>query len=153
MKNNRTKHKMSALEIILRFLFGFLVPFVLINGLIFFLYIQYPTISTIGADDKDYENNKIKFTISCLLPITDVKTFLQDEELPYTKLGNVYIIDSSENGSYKITATCLNGAMSSVEVPLAALDNTAPIIDVENSRIVGNVLSVIISHANEGNML
>lgn len=134
------KNKMSPLEIILRFFFGFLIPFVVINGLIFFLFIQVPTINITKEDSSDYEESKIKFQVECLLPITEIKTYFNDSDVPYTKNGDTYIINADENGTYKIVASALNKASSEALATVETKDVIAPTIDLENAVVTGNTL-------------
>lgn len=134
------KNKMSPLEIILRFFFGFLIPFVVINGIIFFLFIQVPTINITKEDSSDYEESKIKFQVECILPITEIKTYFNDTDVPYTKNGDTYIINADENGTYKIVASALNKASSEALATLETKDVIAPTIDLENAVVTGNTL-------------
>ena len=135
-----TKQKISILEIILRFFFGFLIPYVLINGIIFFLYIQVPSINIVQPDSKEYEADKVKFSVECFLPITNVKTYFNDTEIAYKKLGDYYIIDASDNGLYKIDVVALNNATDSATGAVETKDAVAPSIDFDNAIITGNVL-------------
>ncbi len=143
------KKKMSILEIIIRFLFCFLLPYVVINGIIFYLYIQVPTITLIDSDSPEYEDSKIKFTVSCLLPISDVKTYYEDKEIAYTKLGDTYIVEANENGSYQINAVALNKASTQVTATIETKDVISPTIDIDNAIITGNILvfSVFDAHS------
>ncbi len=134
------KNKMSPLEIILRFFFGFLIPFVVINGIIFFLFIQVPTINITKEDSSDYEESKIKFQVECILPITEIKTYFNDTDVPYTKNGDTYIINADENGTYKIVASALNKASSEALATVETKDVIAPTIDLENAVVTGNTL-------------
>ena len=144
MRNRRlkTKHKMPIVEIVLRILFGFLIPYVLINGIIFLLFIQTPKIQVIDQDSKDYEDNKIKFTVDCLLPITDVKTYYQESEIAYSKLGNTYIIEASNNGTYQIKAIALNRASVNSIVDVETKDSHPPTVDLDSAIITGNTLII-----------
>ncbi|MBO6134314.1 MAG: hypothetical protein J6O09_00850 [Lachnospiraceae bacterium] len=137
---NENKEKMSILEIILRFLLGFLLPFVLINGIILYLFIQVPNISIIGEDSDEYEVSKIKFRVESILPITSVKTFHEDTEIAYTKLNDIYTIDAEAVGSYQINASIINGAKSQVIATLEAKDIAPPAIDFDNAVITNNML-------------
>ena len=148
MSRNKIKHKMSAVEVLLRIFFGFLIPYALINGIIFFLFIQTPRITIIDQDSKDYEENKIKFSIDSMLPLTDVKTLYQESEIAYSKLGNIYIIDASDNGSYQIKVTSLNRSSANSIVDIETKDNVAPTIDLDSAVITGNTL-IISVHDNQ----
>lgn len=150
MGNSRTKfkRKMPVAEIILRFFFGFLIPFVLINGIIFFLFIQTPKIQVVEQDSKDYEENKIKFSVNCLLPVTDVKTYYQESEIAYSKLGSVYIINADNNGAYKINVTALNNSTANSIIEIDTQDSVPPTIDLDSAVITGNTL-IISVHDNQ----
>lgn len=139
---------MSVGEIILRIVFGFLIPFVLINGIILFLFIQVPKIYIVDADSKDYEENKIKFTIDSFLPITDIHTSFQNTEVPYSKLGNQYVIDATNNGTYQIKVTSLNKATVNSYVEIETVDKEPPIIDLDNTIITGNTLTFSVTDNN-----
>lgn len=151
-KNNNieTKQKMSIMEIILRFFFGFLIPFVLINGLIFFIYIQCPIIKVVDTDSKDFEENKIKFSVECKLPLKEVKVLYQDKDFAYSKTDNLYVIDVTDNGTYTVKATAINGAISVYNAPIESKDVTPPSIDVETVIITGNVLNITVRDDNSG---
>lgn len=142
---NKTKYKMPISEIILRFFFGFLIPFVAINGLIFFIYIQCPTIKVVDTDSNEYEENKIKFYVDCKIPIKDVSVTYENNTLPYTKSNNTYILDISDNGVYTIQAVAMNGAISNYSVPVDTKDSVPPKIDIDTAIITGNTLMITVS--------
>ena len=149
MSNRRlkTKRKMPIVEIVLRNFFGFLIPYVLINGIIFFLFIQTPKIQVIDQDSKDYEENKIKFSIDCLLPITDVKTYFQESEIAYSKLGSTYVIDAENNGTYQIKVMALNRAPGNSIIEIETKDSNPPTIDLDSAIITGNTLIISVHDA------
>lgn len=144
MKQSRIKNKqkMSITEILLRAFFGFIIPYLLINGIIFFIFIQTPKISILGQDSKDYEEDKVKFTINCLLPLIDVKTYYENTEIAYTKLGNTYIINIENNGSYQIKVTALNRSSANSIIDIETQDDKAPVVDVNSAVITGNTLII-----------
>lgn len=129
------KQKIDIGHAILRFFFGFLIPFVLINGLILFLFIQLPTIEV------EHDDSKIKFTVSCLLPITDVKAYFDQTEIPYTKVSDTYLIDANENGIYRIQVKAINGATKDQPITVESRDSEPPIINTDEAIIAGNTLT------------
>ena len=129
----------------LRFFFGFLIPFVIINGIVFFFFIQVPDITLVDKDSNEYEDSKIKFSVNCILPIIGIKTSYEDKEIPYIKYGDMYIIDANDNGTYQIAATALNRATAQVIATIETKDVTSPIIDVDNAVITSNMLIFSIS--------
>lgn len=149
-KYSNVKEHKSFGEIIFRFLFGFLIPFLAINGLILFLFIQTPKIIVLEADAKDYEENKIKFTVECMLPVIDLKTYFQEQEVPYSKFGAYYIIDATENGTYQVSATSLNKATVNSYINVETRDGEPPKINTADAVISGNVLSVTVTDDQSG---
>ena len=142
-KNKKDKNqKMSITEIILRFFFGFLIPYVILNGLIFFVYIQTPKISVVTQDSSEYEDNKIKFTVDCKLPIKNVEVTFQDEIVAYTKLRDMYIVEVNSNGSYQIKATAINNTVANYYGGVETIDSVAPTIDLDTAIITGNTLLI-----------
>ena len=136
----KVKKKLSISEIVLRFFFGFLIPFLIINGIIFYIYIQTPKITVIDTDSEDYEENKIKFSVDCKLPLNNVKTYFYDNEIPYTKLGNIYTVDITDNGIYQINVVAMNFSSNSYTFEVETLDNVPPTIDLNSAIITGNNL-------------
>ena len=147
---SKIKNRMSIAEILIRIFFGFLIPYVLINGLLFFLFIQVPKIQVVDQNSKDYEENKIKFSIDCALPLTDVKTFYQESEIAYSKLGNLYIINADNNGSYQIKVTALNKSSANSIVEIKSQDSVAPNIDLDSAVITGNTLIISVRDNQSG---
>ena len=145
------KNKTSVVEMIIRFLFCFLIPYVLINGIILFLFIQTPKIHVIEQDSKDYEENKIKFTIDSVLPLTDIKTYYQESEIAYSKLGDTYIVNADNNGTYQIKVTSLNRSSSNSIVDIESQDINPPTIDLNSAVITGNSL-IISVHDNQSDI-
>lgn len=144
------KSKMSTAEILIRFFFGFLFPFVFINGLILFLYIQSPKINVIDNDSKDFEDSKIKFTIDCILPITSITTNFQENDIPYTKNNEYYIIDAKENGTYAIHTKALNGAIAHSYVDIETIDTEPPVINSSDAIITASTLTFTVSDNQSG---
>ena len=134
------KNKSTTSNIIFKFFFYFLIPYVLINGIIFFLFIQSPTINVVANDSQNYEENKIKFSIECLLPLSYIKTYFQNEEIPYTKFGDYYSVDVSENGTYQIKVLAINQSKAETSVNIETIDSTPPNIDIDNAIVAGNTL-------------
>lgn len=145
MNKDVKKSKISISTILLRFFFGFLIPFVVINGLILFVYIQVPSIKVLDTDSSEFEKDKIKFTVDCKLPLKSVKVTYQDEEVAYSKIKDTYVIKVDSNGSYHITAIALNNAVANWYGDVETIDKVPPIIDSDTAVIAGNTLNISIS--------
>ena len=61
---------------ILRFFLGFLIPYLVINGLILFFVIQTPTITADEPDTKDYKSADVSFKVSSLIPMKSVIRYM-----------------------------------------------------------------------------
>lgn len=154
MRYGIVKKKISALEIIIRFLFGFLVPYVAINGIILFTYIQTPNINFINESDQNYENGKVKFTIDSILPVSNVSVLYQgigeEDENTYANIEvkkdtNNYVFNTDTNGTYKIEAKILNGAVGTTFVDVNAHDIIPPTIHTENAMLTSKSLIITVS--------
>ena len=153
-KNEKTN---IILNVFLRIIFGFLVPFVVINGLIYFLYTAHPTINIITNDNAIEDNGtaNISFTIDCPIPLSSIVVYRNEEddtinEIPYTKLGDTYNINISENGTYIIVAKSLNNSIAKTSTYIDTLDNTPPTIHMENAVFVGKSITFEISDDQSG---
>lgn len=144
------KDNKNTLSLIKKIFLGFLLPFVTINGIVFFLFIQTPKINVLDTDSKDYEENKIKFTIKSALPITNINVYFQDQEVPYTKFGAYYAIDAKDNGTYQIIVSSLNKASSNSYINIETVDSEPPKINTSEATITGDTLSVTITDGQTG---
>ena len=149
-KNN--KRKLEPLEIVIRFFFGFLLPFLFINGIILYLYIQTPTINVVKEDSNDYVQDSIKFSVDSILPVTSIKTLKDNVDISYSKYGDYYTVDAKENGSYQIAVKILNGATANSYINIETKDTTPPVIDTSNAIIsVDSITVYIMDHESEIN--
>lgn len=147
----------NILNIFLRIVFGFIVPFIVINGLIYFVYTAHPTINIVENDNVLDENGNanISFTIDCPIPLSGVIAYRVEEdnsinEIPYTKLGDKYNINISENGTYIITAKSINNSVSKTSTYIDTLDNNPPSINMENAILIGKSITFEISDDQSG---
>lgn len=134
----------NTTNILYKFFIGFLIPYVLINGIIFFFYTEVPHIN-IKEQEENTQLSKIEWTIDSKLPIVDVKVECLDEDVPYTKSGNVYSIDASKTGTYKIFAKALNQLTAVSSCSIESLDSNAPIIHTENAIIANGTITITIT--------
>lgn len=142
--SHQSKEKSNISSIILKFFLGFLLPYLLINGIIFFVYTEVPRIN-IKEQSDDKQLSKIEFTIDSKLPIIDVKVECSNQEVPYTKQGSIYYIDAPQVGTYKITAKALNQLSAVSSCSIESLDESAPIIHTESAIIANGTITITIS--------
>lgn len=144
MKGKIKKQQSNISSVLLKFFLGFLLPYLLINGIIFFFYTEVPRIN-IKEQSDDKQLSKIEFTIDSKLPLVDVKVECLNNEVPYTKTGNVYSIDTSTVGTYRITAKALNQLSAVSSCSIESLDDAAPIIHTESAIIANGTITITIS--------
>ena len=146
MKNQKSKEKTSTQNIFIKFLLGFLIPYLLINGIIFFFYTEVPLINIKEQEDKQL--SKIEFSIDSKLPIIDIQVTYDNEVIPYTKNGNTYFVDAVNNGTYKITAKAINQMSAVASYSIESLDEVAPIIHTDSAIIANGTITVKVTDEN-----
>ncbi|NWO22364.1 hypothetical protein HW273_10765 [Oribacterium sp. oral taxon 102] len=120
----------------LRFLLGFLLPYLVINGILLFLVITKPTIRAEEPDTTDYQHAAIRFEIDSLLPMRSVKATLEGDPIELTKKGSVYSAELEANGNLTISVESLNRMTDVEHISINILDETAPSIE-ESSAVIG----------------
>ena len=147
----------TIINFFLRIIFGFIVPFIVINGLIYFLYTAHPTINIIQNDNnvEDDGTANVSFTIDCPIPLSSIIVYRNEEdssinEIPYTKLGDKYNINISENGTYIIVAKSINNSVAKTSTYIDNLDNTPPIIHMEDAVLIGKSITFVVSDDQSG---
>ncbi len=135
---------------ILRFLLGFLLPYVLINGLILLFVIQTPSIEADEPDTKDYLNADVSFKVSSILPLKSVTATIEGQDVDLVKDGSTYKCTVSTNGNLNVTAVSINNMTKSSHIQVNLLDETNPVID-ENSVVLGaGYLEFVVSDTQSG---
>ena len=144
MSRKNVKQKSNIQDILFKFFVGFLIPYVLINGIIFFIYTEVPHIN-IKEQSNDNQISKIEWTIDSRLPIIDVKVECLNQEIPYSKSGNTYYVNAPQTGTYKITAKALNQLSAVSTCNIESLDDYAPIINSQNAIIANGTITITIN--------
>ncbi len=121
---------------LIRFLLGFLIPYVVINGLILLFVIQAPSIEASEPDTKDYQNAEVSFKVSSLIPLKSVTATIEGQEVPLEKTGSSYKCSLTNNGNLTVTAVAINSMTKSTNIQINLLDEANPVID-EDSVVLG----------------
>lgn len=116
----------------IRFLFGFLFPYVLINGTILCLVIAKPKITAGEPDTRDYKNASIEISVESLLPLKDFSATIEGVNVDISKEGGSYIANVTKNGNLLLTVSSVNGMTDSTHVQVNLLDESPPDIDQES---------------------
>lgn len=134
----------------LTFVLKYVLPYLIINTLIFLFVIATPKIIMNETETDDYVLSDISFTVESYLPIQNVNVTSNDIPLDYTKNGSKYQVKVENNGSIRIDVTSINNMTSTQFVSINILDDTAPVIDVENALLVADTLTFSVSDTQSG---
>lgn len=129
----------------------FVLPYLVINGLIFFFVTATPDVDIAVKDTSDYQTTQVEFKINTILPVKELTVQMESEPLEYTETGrNSYICDVYQNGMVYVTVKSINGMQTNNYVSVSVLDDTAPSIDEESCVISGGNLTFTISDSQSG---
>lgn len=148
----KNKKNIDVLRIIIRFFFGFLIPYVAINCIILFLFTTGPEIIVEDYNTEDYNISNVKFQVKNILPISKISiTKDNGENVKLDKLADdEYSIPISSNGSYKIEVLSVNKMQAVTFVDINAIDDTPPSIDTDTLVYSTGTLSFNINDNQSG---
>ena len=134
----------------LRTLLFFVLPYIVVNGLILVFVVATPKIEISAANTKNYRSTSISFTVNSILPVKELEVTMNSEPAEAEKSGNTYTAEVTENGTFYVTATAVNGMTSTSYCDISVLDDTPPVIDETKCRIEHGVLTFGISDTLSG---
>ena len=126
------------------------LPYVVINLIIFLVVTNTPKISIKVNDTDDYRTTTVQFTVKSLLPLKELLVKMEDEPVIYSRSGSSYKADISSNGSFVVTALSCNGMQTSDYADISILDNSPPSIEDTGCRLENNELTFILSDSQSG---
>lgn len=132
-----------------RILLFYILPFVVINLLIFFLVTCRPSyeIDLNGTDD--YRTTDVTFTITSHMPLKTVTIRLDDEPLDLVKVGRKsYRSTVTHNGILEVHMENFNGVEVTGYEVIDILDNQLP--DVVNYTMDNGILTLMLSDSQSG---
>ncbi len=98
----------------LRVLLFYILPYLVINGIVLLLVCSSPRISVEVKDTDNYITTEVNFTVNSLLPIKELNVALESEPVEYTKSGNNYTCTVDKNGTFTVDAKSINGMTRSL---------------------------------------
>lgn len=144
MKNTSSQSGLS------RFLLGFLIPYLIINGLVLLFVIQAPTITASEPDTKDYQNAEVSFKVSSLIPLKSVTASIEGQDVPLEKSGSSYKCTVTNNGNLTVTAVAINSMTKSSHIQINLLDEANPVIDEDSVVLGAGYLEFVVSDTQSG---
>lgn len=134
----------------IRVLLFYILPYLVINGIVLLLVCSSPRISVDVKDTDNYITTEVNFTVNSLLPIKELNVALESEPVEYTKSGKTYTCTVDKNGTFTVDAKSINGMTRSVYTDINILDDAAPSIDESSISYSRGELSFIIEDTLSG---
>ena len=134
---------------VLRNLIFFVLPVLVINGLIFFFAVYTPKVELDIGDTTDYKSVDVTVRVHSLLPLKNSSITLDSAPLEMERDGQTYTATLTANGVVEVTAESINGMSRTVFEHVMVLDDTAPTVD-EDYTLNSNFLTITVSDSLSG---
>ncbi len=140
----------SVLEIpAVRTLLFYVLPFLLVNWLIFFLVTTKPSYEVSVSNTHDYRTVDVTFTITSHMPLKTVNLTLDSQPVDLVRSGkNSYTTTVDHNGVLEIYMENFNGMVASGFELVDVLDNETP--DITSYSMEDGILTLTVSDTQSG---
>lgn len=146
-RTNRYRKKQSN-EWITILLF-YVLPFLVVNSILFFCVTTRPKVAIEIADTHDYLSTDVTVTIQSWFPTKDIQFSMAGEELQAEKgKKRTYTMNVIKNGTIEVSVTNINGMNTTEFEHVNVLDEAKP--NVENTTIVDGVVTFTITDSQSG---
>ncbi|MEY8337707.1 hypothetical protein AALB16_06690 [Lachnospiraceae bacterium 62-35] len=150
MKNTRPyrqEYKKSN-DTIHLFLF-YVLPFLVFNSILFFLVTTRPKFEISVGETKDYQSTVVTITQKSLLPVKEMTTAMEGEDIELQKVGSrQYAVSVRKNGALEVTMKGLNGMSRTIFEHINILDDAPPAVN--DSSIEEGILTVFFEDSQSG---
>lgn len=127
----------------------YVLPFIVINGLIFFLVTAKPKCQLSVGETNDYQSTTVTLAVRSILPVKSMSVTMNSQELELTSAGKkTYTATVTSNGVVDVTLVGLNGMSSRTYIQVSILDDTPP--SIQNPAIETGVLTFQIEDSQSG---
>jgi hypothetical protein len=127
----------------------YVLPFIVVNGLIFFLVTSKPKGGITIGESSDYISTTMELKIKSLLPVTDMEVTLDGSPVEMTKTGlKTYSAILTSNGVLEIKLLSFNKMKTVLDEQVDVLDDTPPIM--KDEVIENGVLSFRLEDIQSG---
>ncbi|MDR1772178.1 MAG: hypothetical protein LBS02_16300 [Hungatella sp.] len=107
----------------------YVLPFIIVNGLIFFLVTSKPKGEITIGESSDYISTTMELKINSLLPVKGMEVTLDGAPVELTKTGlKTYSTVLTNNGGLEIKLTSFNKMKTILHEQVNVLDDTPPVI-------------------------
>lgn len=146
-KNNRYRKKQgSEWGTILLF---YVLPFLIVNSIIFFCATTRPRVEIAIADTNDYLSTQVTVTIKSWFPTKDIQFSMTGEKLEAEKGKNrTYTMTVTKNGTIEASVTNINGMNTTASEHVNVLDDIQP--NIENTEIADGIVTLTVTDSQSG---
>lgn len=148
-RGSRVKKPRVSNEFLHTLLF-FVLPYLVINGIIFALVTATPKITITIDKTNDYQSVDARVKIHSLLPLKETTLKLDSDDLSFVRDGSIYTAQITRNGSFSVDATSVNGMRDFKFCDISVLDDAPPTIDESSCHIEEGVLTFSVSDTQSG---
>lgn len=131
---------------------GFLcyaIPFLLVNGCIFYLATAKPKVEVTVGDSDDYITSPITIKVKSLLPTKEISASMDSQDLALEKNSRrEYTAVVQKNGVLEITVTNFNTMYTTDFEQISGLDDNPPVII--SSTIESDILTIVMEDSQSG---
>ena len=115
---------------LIQLLLFFVLPFIVVNSIIFFLVTTKPKYEVVIEGTNDYRTTDVTFTIKSIMPLKEVTIKMDSEPLDLVKVGRrTYRSTINHNGSLEIYMKNFNGMALLEYEHIDILDDEPPTIE------------------------
>lgn len=127
----------------------YVLPFLVVNAIIFFCATTRPKIVIETADTTDYLSTEVTVTIKSWFPTKDIQFSMEGEELTAEKgKKRTYTMTITKNGAIEATVTNINGMSTTEWEHVNVLDESKP--NVENTSITDGIVTFTVTDSQSG---
>ncbi len=128
----------------------YILPFIIVNGILFLLVAAKPHITVQVSNPKAYKTAQASITVNALLPIKELASAQEGSPLELTReKGNRYTAEISKNGVIEVYAKLVNGMTAVQYEHVNILDDTAPSVSDQYS-IQDGILTLTLMDSQSG---
>lgn len=147
--NRRRRRQKNTIAEWRQLLLFYVLPFILFNGLLFYIVTARPALTCTVGDTNDYLSTQIYVSIDSLFPTKELTVTMDGEPLELVKdKKHRYTATVYKNGSIDASVTNFNGMSATVFEQVNVLDDNPPTI--ENASIVDGILTLTITDSQAG---
>ena len=130
MKQNRTRRKKQTQSSDLRtVLLFYVLPFIVINSIIFYLFTAKPKVEITVSDTEDYISTTATVTIHTLLPTKELSITKDGQAIETEQAdSHTYTVPITSNGVLEVFVKNFNGMAASAFSHINILDDAAPTV-------------------------